>query len=106
MQPENFSPKDSLLLIDSMINQAKNRFTDNGFLYLLWGWVIFACAIFHFVAIKYNLFKHPEFVWMVTWAVVIVQVIYLVKAKKKEKVKTYTSYKISQKINPNTEIYT
>ena len=31
MQPENFSPKDSLLLIDSMINQAKNRFTENGF---------------------------------------------------------------------------
>ena len=50
MQSENFSPKDSLLLIDSMINQAKNRFSENGFLYLLWGWVIFACAIFHFVA--------------------------------------------------------
>ncbi len=90
MQSENFSPKDSLLLIDSMINKAKNRFTENGFLYLLWGWVIFACAIFHFVAVKLSLFKHPEFVWMVTWAVVIFQVIYLVKAKRKVKVKTYS----------------
>lgn len=40
MQPENFSPKDSLQLIDQMINQAKNRFSENGFLYLLWGWLI------------------------------------------------------------------
>ena len=90
MQTENFSPKDSLLLIDSMINQAKNRFTENGFLYLLWGWVIFVCAIFHFTAIKLNLFKNPEMVWMITWAVVVFQIIYLVKAKKKEKVKTYS----------------
>ncbi len=90
MQTENFSPKDSLQLINSMIGQAKNRFTENGFLYLLWGWAIFACAIFHFVAIKFNLFKQPELVWTVIWAVVIFQVIYLVKAKRKEKVKTYS----------------
>ena len=90
MESEKFSPKESLLLIESMISKAKNRFTENGFLYLLWGWAVFACAIFHFVAIKFKLFKHPELVWMVTWAVVIFQVIYLVKAKKKEKVKTYS----------------
>jgi hypothetical protein len=90
MQPENFSPKDSLLLIDSMINKAKNRFTENGFLYLLWGWAIFFCSLFHFAAIKLNLFKRPEWVWTITWAVVIFQVIYLVKAKRKVKVKTYS----------------
>lgn len=90
MQTENFSPKDSLLLIDSMINQAKNRFTENGFLYLLWGWTIFACSIFQFVVIKLNLFKHPHWVWTITWAVALFQIIYLVKAKKKEKVKTYS----------------
>lgn len=90
MQTENFSPKDSLQLIDNMINQAKNRFTENGFLYLLWGWVIFSCSLFHFAAIKLSLFKHPEWVWTITWVVVIFQVIYIVKAKRKEKVKTYS----------------
>ena len=90
MQPENFSPKDSLLLIDNMINQAKNRFTENGFLYLLWGWTVFACSTFHFMAIKLGFVKHPEWVWMITWAVVIFQIIYLAKTKKKEKVKTYS----------------
>ncbi|MBK8522004.1 MAG: hypothetical protein WAT20_08125 [Ferruginibacter sp.] len=90
MQPENFSPKDSLLLINSMIGQAKNRFTENGFLYLLWGWAIFVCAIFHFTAVKLNLFNKPEMVWMITWGVVVFQIIYLAKVKKKEKVKTYS----------------
>lgn len=90
MQPENFSPKESLQLIDSMINQAKNRFSENGFLYLLWGWVIFAGSIFHFTAIKLSLFKNPEMVWIITWGAVIIQIIYLVKLKKKEKVRTYS----------------
>lgn len=90
MQPEKFSPKDSLQLIDSMISRAKNRVTENGFLYLLWGWVIFVCAIFHFAAVKLSLFKKPELVWMITWGIVIFQIIYLAKLKKNEKVKTYS----------------
>jgi hypothetical protein len=90
MQSENFSPKDSLLLIDSMINQAKNRFTENGFLYLLWGWLILISAVGHFVLLKLQLFKHPEIIWMSCWVAIIFQIIFLVRKKKKEKVKTYS----------------
>ena len=90
MQSENFSPKDSLLLIDSMINQAKNRFSENGFLYLLWGWLILFCSLGQFILMQLQLFKHPEMIWMSTWLAVIFQVIYLIKTKKKEVVKTYS----------------
>lgn len=83
MQPENFSPKDSLQLIDQMINQAKNRFSENGFLYLLWGWLILFCSIGHFVLLKLKLVAHPEVIWASCWLAVIFQVIYLVKTKKK-----------------------
>ena len=90
MQSENFSPKDSLQLIDSMINQAKNRFSENGFLYLLWGWLILFCSLGQFILMQLQLFKHPEMIWMSTWLAVIFQVIYLIKTKKKEVVKTYS----------------
>jgi uncharacterized membrane protein len=90
MQPENFSPKDSLLLIDNMINQAKNRISENGFLYLLWGWLVFFCSIAHFVLLKLNLLKHPEIVWASCWVAVIFQIIYLSRKGKKETVKTYS----------------
>lgn len=90
MQPENFSPKESLQLIDQMINQAKSRFSENGFLYLLWGWLILFCSIGHFVLLKLKLLDHPEVIWASCWLAVIFQVIYLVKTKKKETVKTYS----------------
>lgn len=92
MQPENFSPKESLLLIDNMINQAKNRFSENGFLYLLWGWVILLSSVGHFILIKLQLFKHPEMIWMSTWLTIIYQVIYLVRKRKQETVKTYSEH--------------
>lgn len=90
MQSDNFSPKESLQLIDSMINQAKNRFSDNGFLYLLWGWLILFCSIGHFILLKLNLFKHPEIIWISCWLVAIYQIIYLVRRGKKVTVKTYS----------------
>ena len=92
MQPENFSPKESLLLIDNMINQAKNRFSENGFLYLLWGWVILFSSVGHFVLIQLQLFKHPEMIWMSTWLTVIYQVFYIVRKRKRETVKTYSEH--------------
>ena len=83
-------PAESLALIESMINKAKNRFSENGQLYLLWGWTVFFCSLFHFIGIKFSLLPHPEMVWMLTWAAVIYQIIFLSKQKKKEKMKTYT----------------
>lgn len=90
MQQENFSPEQSLQLIDTMINKAKNQFSENGFLYLLWGWVILICALGHFMLLQLDITEHPEMIWASTWLVVIFQVIYLSKRKKKEKVKTYS----------------
>lgn len=89
-QNENLSPTDSLQLINSMINQAKNRFSENGFLYLLWGWLILFCSIAHFIFLKMGWFKQPEIVWASCWLAVIYQVIYLVRKGKRETVKTYS----------------
>ncbi|MBK8609776.1 MAG: hypothetical protein IPL84_07455 [Chitinophagaceae bacterium] len=90
MQDEKFSPKDSLQLIDNMINQAKNRFSENGFLYLMWGWLVLFCSIAHFILLKLNLIKHPEIIWVSCWLAAIFQVVYLSRRKKKGNVKTYS----------------
>lgn len=81
---------ESLSIITSMINHAKNKFSENGHLYLLWGWVVFACSIAHFLSITFNWFQHPEVVWSATWIAVIYQVIFLSKLKRNKKVRTYT----------------
>jgi uncharacterized membrane protein len=92
---KELSPQASLQLIEGMLNQAKNRFSDNSFLYLLWGWVIFFSAIGHFLLLQVNWMEHPEMIWMSTWVAVIIQIIVLAKQKKKETVKTYADEIIS-----------
>jgi hypothetical protein len=81
---------EGLEIIQSMINRAKDKFSENGFLYLLWGWIVFSCSIIHFVLMNYTDVKKPELVWTTCWLVVIVQSFYLAKKKKKQQVRTYT----------------
>jgi hypothetical protein len=85
-----FSHLEGLELIQSMINRAKDKFTENGHLYLLWGWVVFICSITQFVLLNYFRYEKHYLVWMACWLVVIYQLFYLAKRKKREQVRTYT----------------
>lgn len=80
----------SLLLIESMINKAKNRFSESGTLYLIWGLVIFVCSITQFIAVYFYKYSQIYYIWYLTWIVLIYQIFFLARKKKREKVKTYT----------------
>mgnify|MGYP006185061933 FL=1 len=91
MEQQELSTRDSLQLIESMINKAQNRFSENGHLYLLWGWVVLICSITSFVTIYfYGSGKMIMYVWMLTIPTVIYQMIYLARVKKNTTVRTYT----------------
>lgn len=90
MPEERFSPEQSLQLIGTMINKAKGRFSENGHLYLLWGWAVLVCSITQFILMKYVKWENHYLVWLSMWLVLIYQAIYLSRRKKKEKVRTYT----------------
>lgn len=91
MEEKQLSHEESFLVIQRMINQAKNNVSENGHLYLFWGWVIFFCSLLHFIVLEFDIIEHSERVWMLAWAGIIYQVFYIVKAGKKERVKTYAS---------------
>jgi len=90
MDEENISQQQSLAIIESMINKAKNQFSENGFTYLLWGWVILVCSVSQFILQYLMHYPRHYLVWMLTWLAALVQVIDSVKGKKKKLVKTYT----------------
>jgi len=90
MSEENFDPKDSLLLIESMINKAKNRFSEDGFMYLLWGWVVFFCSLLQFVLLHVFRYERHYMVWLITIPVFIYQFFYIANKRREEKVQTYT----------------
>jgi len=90
MQDENITGAESMQIIQNMINKARNQFSENGFLYLLWGWAILVCSIAHFVLLRYVKFEYHYMVWFLTWIVVIIQIIHLRGQYKKRRVGTYT----------------
>ena len=90
MNEEIFSPEQSLQIIQSMIERAKNRFSENGHLYLLWGWAVLICSLVEFVLLNFVHYEYHYRVWFFMWLPFIYQIFYLRKTKKKEKVKNYT----------------
>lgn len=84
------SSAESLALIESMINKAKNQFSENGHLYLLWGWVVFICSLGQYLGMRVLKIQESYYVWMLTWVAVIYMIFYLVKNKKQRRVVTYT----------------
>lgn len=84
------SERESLELIASMINKAKNRVSETGTLYLLWGWLILFCCIVQFITLHFFHYANGYYVWFSTWLLLIYQIFFLAKERKKRKVKSYT----------------
>ena len=81
MQEENITQQQSLAIIESMINKAKNQFSENGFIYLLWGWIIFFCSTSQFILQRIVHYPGYYLVWMLTWVALAVQIFLLQKKK-------------------------
>jgi hypothetical protein len=85
-----FSHLEGMEIIQSMINRAKDKFSENGHLYLLWGWVVFICSIAQYVLWNWVHYDKHYLVWFACWAVIIYQTVYMARRKKYQQVRTYT----------------
>lgn len=88
-EEKELTQQESIALITSMINKARNRFGENGFLYLLWGWVVLFCSLFQFASIYYFDFQEGNYIWLLTWLLIIYQIFYLRKRKRTQPARTY-----------------
>ena len=59
-----FSAPDSLRLIQDMIQAAKQDLSDNSFDLLLWGWLVLAAAVSHYVLLQTG-YDKPWLAWPV-----------------------------------------
>ena len=91
MPAEKFmTEKESMELITSMINKAKNRFNENGWLYIFWGWLIFVCCAVQFIALFFFHNQNAYYIWYATWLGPFLQIFYLKKKNNQRNLKTYT----------------
>ena len=86
---QKFSPEQSLHLIQSMIEKAKQDLANNSFYLLLWGWLIFIAALLNFGLMKFTRFEQPYLVWNLVWIGAIASIIKGIKDSKKIAVKTF-----------------
>ena len=85
---DNFSPQQSLQLIQSMIEKTKNNISENRFYFLLWGWMTFIAVVVQFLLKVVVGYKHHYIVW---FCVIPAAIFTMIKSSKKSNT-TYRTY--------------
>lgn len=89
MEDKELNPAQSLDLIQSMIHTAKNKLADDGFLTILWGWLVFSASLISYACWRFEI-PYSGLPWMVLMpAGAIISIVYSRKKDKHEKVRTY-----------------
>jgi hypothetical protein len=87
---ETLTEKQSLGIIQEMIQRARNQYSEDGSMYLLWGWTILFCSMVQFLLDVLIHFPRPWAIWSVTWVVAVYMIIQLRRKEKSSQVRTYT----------------
>jgi uncharacterized protein with PQ loop repeat len=87
-QEKQLTEKESLALINMMINKAKDSYHDTGIGAIMWGTVIAVCALVKLSEIHFG-YRLPFDIYLLTLVAVIPQIFITIKEKKERKVKSY-----------------
>lgn len=90
MENENdFSPKESLKLIQSMIETTKHSIGDKSHFFLLWGWaVMIGCLLQYYLKVILDYPNH-FYAWFITPVALVVHFYFVSRDHKTEQVKTF-----------------
>lgn len=88
-ETEHFSGKESLELITSMINKAKDVNHSTGLTSIMWGLVIVTCSLVRMAEIHYG-FSMPFDIYLLTVIAVIPTIYFSIKEKRESRVKAYS----------------
>jgi len=87
---ETFDEKASLKVIYETIENAKNNIRDNGFFYLLWGWLVLIASLLHYFLFNFTKFSYFYIGWPVLMTIgMIASIVYGIRLGKTSKVTTY-----------------
>lgn len=82
---KQMNSEERLAFITSMINQAKERYTNrSSFYFLLWGWVVSIANFSHYLLDKFDLYEFPFIVWLITIPATLASIWYGFKSSKEK----------------------
>ncbi len=85
MEPDKLTPEKSFELITQVITQARNKFEENGFIYMFWGALIAITSISQFVLLKNEYYNINWYPYLLMPIGAIYSAIYFSKKKRKNK---------------------
>ena len=92
---KSFNEQDSLKLISEMLENTKARFNENGFFFLLWGWLVLVASLLHFTLLHTD-FQYPYIGWpIITTGGGIASAIAGYRRRKDTEVKTFIDTSMS-----------
>lgn len=89
MADDQFSPEQSLRLIQSMITKTKDNMSDNGIYFLVWGWLTFFACTGQFILKHIVEYEQHYLVWLVVFIGIGFSIYQGRKEDRKIKVRTY-----------------
>lgn len=90
MEQKEFSAKESLSLINEMISGARARMSENGFIYLFWGWLILVAALAQFIMLNTGLGAYNYYPYLLAIPGAIYTAVYESRGKRKNQQADYT----------------
>lgn len=94
MSEEKFSPQESLMLIQSMIDKTKKNISENGIYFLVWGWITFIAFTGQFILKHYYNYPYHYQVWYLIIIGILFSIFQSIRDGKKVRVKSYVSESI------------
>ena len=85
---KTISQQEGFEIIQKMINTVKNELDSNSFYFLLWGWLVLAASLGHFILDKMA-FERPYVMWILMPIGGIITFVYAMKNERHKKVRTY-----------------
>jgi len=89
MTEENFTPQESIHLIQSMISKTKKDLSDSSIYFLVWGWITLIACTGQFVLKHIFDYEKHYLVWWLVVVGIVFSAWYGTKEDKKKKVRTY-----------------
>ncbi len=88
MEEKEININESIAIMHQMVSRAKNNISENGFMFIFWGWLVFATAIAFYILMQLK-YQWAPIVWMTMPLGGIFSGIWGFNKRKKEKVKSY-----------------
>ena len=88
MENKPITNEESMQIITEMIETSKNNLKDNGFIWLMWGWLVTIASMFQFISMEVG-FRHGYLAWVLMPLGGVITIWYSIRKSKESNVRTH-----------------